>query len=299
MTRHFGEPYADSSALALWAIAQHARPSITVALGGDGGDEGFAGYSWYANAARLARLADRVPATAVRAGKRAAQLAHRRLPGARRIGQAERGLAMLSLPPAERFAALRSFVNDPEAEILYEGKLLDQRHEGADPARRLLAETYERASGSALRRMRYVDIHTYLADDLMPKVDVATMAHSLEARAPLLDHEVLAFGLSLPDAFLIDERGGKRILRDLLARHVPPRLFERRKQGFSVPLQLWFATSLRPRLEALAGSEAIAGLGLLKSDGIRRLIAEHAAGIRDHSQRLFSLLQLDDWLSRH
>jgi asparagine synthase (glutamine-hydrolysing) len=119
----------------------------------------------------------------------------------------------------------------------------------------------------------------------------------LEARAPLLDHEVLKFGLSLPDQFLVDERGGKRILRDLLARHVPRGLFERRKQGFSVPLQLWFATTLRSRLAALAKSERLLDTGFLDPAGLQRLCDEHAAGTRDHSQRLFSLLQLDGWLA--
>jgi asparagine synthase (glutamine-hydrolysing) len=297
VTRHFGEPYADSSALAVWAIAQHARPFITVALGGDGGDEGFAGYTWYDTAARLSRLASRVPHPAILLGARAAQFAGERLRGVRMVGQAERGLAVLGLSPAERFAALRSFVNAQEAEYLYAGELLERRRAGHDPARSLLVGAYSRASGSDLRRMRFVDIATYLADDLLPKIDVSTMAHSLEARAPLLDPAVLEFGLSLPDNYLVDRHGGKRILRDLLARYIPPWMFERRKQGFSVPLQLWFATSLRPRLDTLADSPAIADLGLLDPAGIRRLAEEHAAGLRDHTQRLFTLLQLNEWLS--
>jgi asparagine synthase (glutamine-hydrolysing) len=299
MTRHFGEPYADSSALALWAIAQHARPSITVALGGDGGDEGFAGYSWYGNAGRLDRLAELIPRSAARIGGRAAHLAARHVTGNGGMARISRGLTVIELSQAERFAALRSFVNAAEAEFLYAGELLDRRRAGLDPARTLLTSAYERANGSALRRMRYADIRTYLADDLMPKADIATMAHSVEARAPLLDQEVLAFGLSLPDDFLVDGRGGKRILRDLLARHVPSSLFERRKHGFSVPLQAWFSEKLRPRLESLTRSKALRELGLLRPEGIKRLVDEHSAGLRDHSQRLFSILQLEDWLRCH
>ena len=137
---------------------------------------------------------------------------------------------------------------------------------------------------------------TYLADDLLPKVDVATMAHGVEARAPLLDHQVIEFAMSLPDAFLVDERGGKRPLRALLARHVPPALFERPKQGFSVPLPKWFASGTRERVDALATSERLMGLGMLRPEGIRDLVREHAAGLRDNSQRLFSLVMLDEWL---
>lgn len=297
ITRHFGEPYADSSALALWAIAQHARRSITVALSGDGGDEGFAGYGWYGNTARLDRMAALVPAGAARMGSHAARLTSDYVTTNKALGRVERGLAVLQLSPAERFAALRSFVSAAEAKFLYDGELLDRRRAGFDPARRLLEDAYKHAKGTALRKMRYADIRTYLADDLMPKVDVATMAHSLEARSPLLDQEVLAFGLSLPDNFLVDAYGGKRILRDLLARYVPRSMFQRRKQGFSVPLTVWFSGELRPRLEALGHSEALRDLALINPEGVRRLVAEHVAGARDHSQRLFSLLQLENWLS--
>lgn len=298
---HFGEPYADSSALALFAIAGRARPHITVALGGDGGDEGFAGYGWYHNARRLARLARLLPANTARSGaKRLRRLQHRgHLQRLSRLGRFQRGLTILGLCEPERFAALRSFVNEAEAELIYAGELLERRRAGLNPARAMLSSTYRRSKGTALRQMRCVDIRTYLADDLMPKLDVATMAHGLEARAPLLDQEVIEFGLSLPDEFLVDHRGGKRILRDLLARHVPRMLFERRKQGFSVPLQAWFAGKLRPQLNALSQSERLTSIRLLKPNGIRRLVDEHEAGMRDHSQRLFTLLQLDRWLAQH
>jgi asparagine synthase (glutamine-hydrolysing) len=297
LTAHFGEPYADSSALAVEAIAQHARRWITVSLGGDGGDEGFGGYAWYANSARIDSLAKLMPERMVRLGASILRRSHK-LRSNPRIARIARGLGVLERSPAARFAALRSFINDAEAEILYAGELLERRRAGENPAEELIAPHYQRARGSALRKMRYADLRTYLADDLMPKVDVATMAHGLEARAPLLDQEVLAFGLSLPDQFLFDDRGGKRILRDLLARFVPRSMFERPKQGFSMPLQHWFAGELLQRVQRVADSEALSATGLLKSDGIRRLISENAAGVRDHSQRLFAILQLDSWLSQ-
>jgi asparagine synthase (glutamine-hydrolysing) len=145
--------------------------------------------------------------------------------------------------------------------------------------------------------MRYTDVRTYLADELMPKVDVASMAHGLEVRAPLLDHEVLAFGLRQPDAFLLDAGGGKRLLRALLHRHVPAALFERPKQGFSVPLGRWFAGPLRGRIEGLAERSRLLDTGLFRPEGVRSLAAEHLSGTRDHGQRLFALLVLDQWLA--
>ena len=297
MQWHYGEPFADSSALPTWTLAQHTRRHVTVALGGDGGDEGFGGYRWYKTADRLSSLARLIPAQVARLGRRTLEAA-RGLGGlARPLGRLERGLGVLSLrSEAQRFGALRSFMDDELAGQLYAGELLARRRAGGDLGAALVSAAFERADGSPLRRMRHADVCTYLADDLMTKVDVASMAHGLEARAPLLDRDVLRFALSLPDNYLMDERGGKRILRDLLSRYVPRGLFERPKQGFSVPLQDWFAGQLRGRMERLAASEDLRSFGMLRPEGITRLLDEHAAGMRDHSQRLFSILVLDEWL---
>ena len=198
--------------------------------------------------------------------------------------------------PAQRFAALRSFVNANEARSLYSGVLLERRLAGCDPLSTLYT-AYERAEGNPLRRMRYVDIESYLADDLMTKIDVASMAHGLEVRAPLLDHDVLQFALSLPDEFVFDNQKGKRILRDLVCRYLPAQLFDRRKQGFSIPLARWFENDLKSRMEHLSHSKRLRELGVVRPEAIRNLLAETAAGLRDNTQRLFSLLMLDEWLA--
>ena len=293
---HFGEPYADSSALPTWALAELARRHVTVALGGDGGDEGFAGYEWYGTAARLGGLANRIPRGVIRAAASAATAAGL-LGSPRGLGRLARGFGFLAADDfGARFAALRCCLGAGEAAFLYRRPLPSRGALCRQDAGGLIRRAFERAWGTPLRRMRYADMETYLADDLMPKIDVASMAHGLEVRAPLLDYEVVRFGLSLPDEYLVDARGGKRILRDLLLRHLPRDLVERPKQGFSVPLAPWFRGALRPRIEALAGSERLLGLGLLDPDGIRRLADEHMAGARDHSQRLYALLVLDQWL---
>jgi asparagine synthase (glutamine-hydrolysing) len=294
---HFGEPYADSSALPSWALAGLARRHVTVALGGDGGDEGFAGYEWYATAARLEGLAERFPRGMVRAAASAATAAGL-LGNSRGLGRLARGLGFLAAEDfGARFAALRCCLGAGEAAFLYRRHLTSRGGLGRKHAEGLIRSAFGRAWGTPLRRMRYADMETYLADDLMPKVDVASMAHGLEVRAPLLDHEVVRFGLSLPDEYLVDARGGKRILRDLLLRHLPRELVERPKRGFSVPLAPWFRNALRPRIEALAGSERLRGLGPFDPTGIRRLVDEHLTGARDHSQRLYALLVLDQWLA--
>jgi asparagine synthase (glutamine-hydrolysing) len=296
LVAHYGEPFADSSAIPTWILAQHTRREVTVALGGDGGDEGFAGYLWYRTAARLETFARLLPAPVNAAMAVAAGGGERGGPRLARVGRA---LAMTARrPAAARFAALRSFVNDAEARLLYAPPLLEARADQRTAPVPQLERLYARCQGTALRRMRYVDIRTYLADCLLTKVDVATMAHGLEARAPLLDHEVITFALSLRDEHLMDGWGGKRPLRALLARYVPRALFERRKQGFTLPLAPWFAGPLRSRLDAMASSPALRDSGWLRPEGITRLIEQHARGERDNSQRLFSLLMLDEWLRR-
>jgi asparagine synthase (glutamine-hydrolysing) len=298
LVRHFGEPFADSSAIPTWILAQHARQHVTVALGGDGGDDAFAGYRWYGNALRLSRLASRLPTSLTGSAGRLVSGVAGLLPGADFAARAGRALSVLGQPDdAARFAALRSFVNAPEMHQLYAGELRESRVRQGAVALDALRAAYARCEGSALRRMLYTDQGSYLAEDLLPKVDVATMAHGLEARAPLLDHELVRFAMTLPDAYLRDESGGKLVLRALLRRHVPPALFERPKQGFSLPLAPWFAGPLQPRIAALADSPRLLDRGWFRRDGLRALVEEHVRGTRDHSQRLYGLLLLDEWLS--
>jgi len=297
---HYGEPFADPSALPTWVLAQATRRHVTVALGGDGGDEGFAGYNWYRSAARLSRLQRLIPSRVASIGSgtmafvgggSSAPLRH-----AARIG---RGMSLLALDDeAERYAALRLLTNRADAKRLFAGELAANRHGDGGHAQHELADLYERGEGSALRRMRYTDIGSYLADCLLPKVDVATMAHGLEARAPLLDHELVEFGLSLPDEYLIDERGGKRILVELLGRYVPPALFDRPKQGFDPPLSAWLRGPLRTRTMSLDKSEPLLSSGWFERNGLRELVREHLEGHRDHGERLFSLLVLEEWLNQ-
>jgi asparagine synthase (glutamine-hydrolysing) len=271
---------------------------VTVALGGDGGDEGFAGYDWYRTASRLQRLGQMIPVRAAALTGRA--LGHVGAGGtalAARAARLGRGLSVIgSGSRAAQFSALRVFISDRDADSLYAGTLAEHRRAHGPVDRNQLAELYEACDGSDLRRMRYADVRTYLADCLMPKVDVATMAHGLEARAPLLDQEVLEFAFSLPDEFVADEDTTKKPLRRLLARYVPPALFERRKQGFTPPLSTWFSGALSASVGSLATSDALMATGWFSSRGIARMLADHVAGERDNSQRLFQLVVLDAWL---
>ena len=293
LVRHFGEPFGDDAALAVWMLARETRQHVTVVLTGDGGDEGFGGYDSYRTARRLKRLRSVTPMPALRLG--AAVRGQR--PWWKRI---QRALRTLALDEPERFAALRTFVGADEVHTLYAGDLLRERRDSGNAVAAWLAQWYRSGNGTALRRMRLVDLSTSNADWLMPKVDVTTMAHGLEARSPLLDQEVLEFALGLPDQWLLDGNGGKPLLKALLRRFVPTELFQRPKQGFSVPLREWFARGPTGAwADRLAESESLRDCGWLNPAGIRVMAREHRDGVRDHSQRLYNLVVLREWLNQH
>jgi asparagine synthase (glutamine-hydrolysing) len=300
MVWHYGEPFADSSALPTWLLSQQTRSFVTVALGGDGGDEGFAGYEWYRTAHQLRRTARGIPEPAFAlAGSALGGLMRTGIPLPHGAARARRGLRMLGTPHgARRFAAMRSLFGPDEAQRLYAGALAAERTQRGDTASALLTALYEQAGGTELRRMRYVDVRSYLADCLLPKVDVASMAHSLEVRAPLLDQEIVRFALTLPDAYVSGPDGGKRVLRALLSRYVPRALFERPKRGFTLPLKRWLAGPAFHAVESLTQSPALMDTGWFRPDGIREMVRQHVANERDHSERLYSLLALNAWLAR-
>lgn len=294
VVRSFGEPFGDSSAINVWQLAEGARRKVTVALGGDGGDEAFCGYNWYRTAMRIQDLRARIPAGL--AGMAASALAATGLRNSQ-ISRVKRGFNMISQSDAVQFARQRTFMGADEAGELYRGQLAEAFRADLDTAEKRLAGIFEATTGSTLKRMRAVDIETYLADCLMPKVDVATMAHGLEARAPLLDFRILDFASRLPDDWLSSRASGKVILKAVLERYVPRHLFDRPKMGFTMPLRDWFATSERGRLEALASSSPLMDTEWFDAKCLRRLIAEHAAGARQHEDRFFNLLVLNEWLA--
>jgi asparagine synthase (glutamine-hydrolysing) len=296
LVEHYGEPFGDPSAAPTWVLAENTRQHVTVAVGGDGGDEGFGGYDWYRTAARIRRIRSNIPGGVARFGS--AVLAST---GATfgSVGRLARASALIAAEEPGRFAALRSFVDPALARRLYAAPLLDAFEADLAALHRTVSTIYRDAGGSDLRRMRVVDMKTYLADCLMPKVDVATMAHGLEARAPLLDHEILRFALALPDEWVSDATTGKRILRAVLDRYLPASLFDRPKQGFDMPLSDWFTRELKPLISRLPESESLIGSGWFRSDGLRQLVDEHLAGRRDHGDRLYNFLILEEWLKVH
>ncbi|TVR09157.1 MAG: asparagine synthase (glutamine-hydrolyzing) [Salinarimonadaceae bacterium] len=286
------EPFADSSQIPTLLLSRLTRAHVTVALSGDGGDELFAGYNRYALAGRhwprlervpiglrsaLARLADLVPVAA-------ADALARFVPGAppQAGDKLRKAASVLPLDADGLYRRLTSQIPDPSEHI-----------HGAERESPFTAPS---ALG-LVDRMRYRDTLTYLPDDILQKVDRASMAASLEARPPLLDHRVVEFAWTLPQRFLLRDGRSKWLLRRVLDRYVPPALIERPKMGFGVPLAEWLRGPLlewaRDAIEA-----PDYGGGLLRPEPARRLLGEHLRGGRNHAYQLWTLLMFEAWRRR-
>jgi asparagine synthase (glutamine-hydrolysing) len=283
MVRHFGEPFGDSSAVPTWYVSQIARRHVTVALNGDGGDELFGGYPWYRTGRVLDALAGRLP--------RQLTAALARLPLSP-SGRAQRFLSRLSLSPAARYASLRVFQTPAMRHRLYGPELANR---GASAAIQYLADAYQQADGEPLARMQYTDIVTYLPEDLLVKVDRMSMAHSLEARSPFLDHELLEFSVRIPTALKTSWRRGKLILCDAMRDRFPPGFLERPKMGFSIPVANWLRTTLKPECEKRLTSGFIADVGWFNNHAVTTMLEEHSSGVHDWSAQLWNLLILAIW----
>ena len=275
----FDEPLGDEAAFPTFLIAEQARRHVTVALVGDGGDESFAGYERYV----AHRLAERIPPLVAQAGAAALRL----LPAARReprssLFRATRFLDVASAPAGQRYARLMEvFPVELRRELWSDTRLAQQVR--LEPA------------GHGVAGLQLLDLETYLPGDLLLKADLASMAHSLELRSPLLDHEVVALGLALPESLKTRGREGKVALRRAFAADLPPEVAGRGKTGFGVPLGRWFRSDLRDAAHDLLSSDR----GWFRPETVRRLLEEHESGRADHGHRLWCLLMLELWVREH
>lgn len=283
----YDEPFADSSQIPTFLVAQLARRHVTVSLSGDGGDELFGGYNRYSWARRVERIPGALRSVA--AGAIAA------------LGPAAWSaiLPLRVAQPADKLHKLGRILGARDREALYE-KLVSLWHENpvlGAPALPGIAGRCEAVEGLAFEeRMMYLDALTYLPDDILAKVDRAAMAVSLETRVPMLDHRVVEFAWRLPLGMKIADGKGKHLLRTLLARHVPRALFERPKMGFAVPLEDWLRGELREWAEALLDEKRLAREGYFDPAPVRRHWKEHLSGARNWQHPLWVVLMFGAWL---
>jgi asparagine synthase (glutamine-hydrolysing) len=297
------EPFADSSQIPTFLVSQLARRSVTVALSGDGGDELFGGYERYLLFERLWRRLDPVPGpvrtlagSVIRAIPPSSwdRLATSRAPlipaGLRRPGtgaKAHRFAAALQHgAPEGAYRQLVSLCDDPAS--LVPG--------GAEPPTALTDPTRWAALDSPVARMMHLDIVSYLPDDILTKVDRASMAVGLEARVPILDHRIVEFAHALPMELKVRDGVGKQVLRDVLRRYVPPELTEGPKMGFGVPIGAWLRGPLQGWASELLEPDRLRDEGYLSPGPVAAMWEDHLAGRADWEYQVWNVLMFESWL---
>lgn len=295
----YDEPFADSSQIPTMLVSRLTRKHVTVALSGDGGDELFAGYSRYFWNQRLQRSLGRVPRpvrSAAGFGLRSLSPALRawclkRLPRRLQNVLTEARLAKLSevLNAKDSGALYRRIVSlwpDPKALVLG----------GSEATGRLWEPNLTKALEQAIEAPQFLDTLTYLPDDILTKVDRASMAVALEARVPLIDYRVVEFAWRLPMSMKVRDGHGKWILRQVLDRYVPRQLIDRPKMGFGVPLGEWLRGPLRDWAEDLLSESQLSQQGLLRVELVRRAWQEHISGRQERASQLWAVLMLQSWM---
>jgi asparagine synthase (glutamine-hydrolysing) len=295
LVRHYGEPFADSSAIPTFYVAELTRRHVTVALNGDGGDESFAGYERYLGNSVAERLQS-IPGLGAAAKAIGAMIPDSINPKSR-VRQAHRFLSVAAQPMTERYPRWLTYFTPEMKRGLFTKEFSDELQRQAVGLR----PPWLGALLSQLPRMdpidaaMSVDIISYLPYDLLVKVDITSMANSLEARSPFLDHEVMEFAAALPVEYKAKGGNIKRLLKRAFTDLLPPENVNRRKMGFGVPVGRWFRGPLRELLNDTLLSNRQSVGGYFQSSEIERLVREHQASAADHSFLLWNLLMLELW----
>jgi asparagine synthase (glutamine-hydrolysing) len=290
------EPLGDASILPTAALSAFARESVTVALGGDGGDELFAGYPMH-QGHRVAHGLRGVPATVWHtAAYLAARLpvSHRNFAPGFKLATFLRGVSAPA--PARHGRWMASFVPELQRELLHPDVLRATADQ--DPFAVLERQWQASAGAPLLARASHLDATTYLPDDILMKVDRASMSVGLEVRAPLLARAVVDLAFSLPDTARMRHLTGKRVLRDAVRDLLPAAVLRRPKKGFGMPVAAWLSGSLRPLTRDLLAASDVGG-GLFRAEVVERMLMEHDRHIRDHRKPLWTLLVLELWRRHH
>jgi asparagine synthase (glutamine-hydrolysing) len=288
---HYDEPFADSSAVPTYYVSAIARQHVTVALGGDGGDETFAGYRRYYFDHIENRLRDHVPPAIRKTVFGPLGRIYPALAWAPRVFRAKATFESLSRSPLAGYFNSISIFRPADKRHLFTHDF--QNVLAGYDSKSVLDHYYQRSDAKDhLSRIQYVDIKTYLPDDILCKVDRASMAVSLEVRAPLLDHKLMERAATIPSHLKLRGRTGKYIFKKAIAKDVPAEVLERSKQGFAVPLNRWFRKELRDLThDALFGSDD----GVLSRTLLKRIWEQHQRGTYDRSSHLWAVLMYRKW----
>lgn len=290
---HYGEPYADSSMLPSYYVAKETRKHVTVALNGDGGDENFAGYPRY-----LAQKLMSLPLA--RISSRVANLIIPPLGAADPksfFTRLKRFTAVAAKGADQRYLAWQICFNTASRQQLYSPWVKESLKRTAE---NYLLDIYNNArADNSLDRMLYTDVNSYLPEDLLVKMDIASMANSLESRSPFLDHKLMEFSAGIPAHLKLKGLTLKYILKKALKGFLPDEILTRGKMGFGVPISRWFRGELKEYLQEILSVESIRKRGYLQPEPIQNLINQHLAGRVDHGARLWTLLTLELWCQKY
>jgi len=294
----FDEPFADSSQIPTYLVSRLARTAVTVSVSGDGGDELFAGYDRYFRTLAVWGKISRLPP----AGRRALAAALERSPDSllRFLSLLASTATPASMSP-DRMRKLGAMIASPTAGALYREFLSHWREPssvviGGEEPDYLLARSDDwMVSEELVENMCLADLSSYLPDDILTKVDRTSMAVSLEARVPILDHRVVEFASQIPSRMKIRNGQSKWLLRQVLYRHVPPELIDRPKMGFGVPIDEWLRGPLRDWAEALLSEETLRQQGFLKPEPVLTKWREHLSGQRRWHYYLWDVLMFQAW----
>lgn len=290
LVRLFGEPFADSSALPMDALAKMMREHVKTALAGDGGDELFAGYMRY-EGARLAAALDWVPGPLRGAAARSLRWAGVGGGIQQTARRRARFLSALDRDPGARYLEWISLFSEEDRKAL---AAIDEPPGGN--VRELVEPFFDPSLAmDAVARVQAFDLAQYLPGDLLVKVDIASMAHGLEIRAPFLDHSLVDFVTTLPTDYKIKGGERKRLLKEAFQGLLPESVFSRPKQGFGVPVGSWFREELREFVRDTLTDRRARQRGLLRAKPVEAMLDEHAAEVADHGARLWALLCFELW----
>ncbi|HUW62860.1 MAG TPA: asparagine synthase (glutamine-hydrolyzing) [Candidatus Bathyarchaeia archaeon] len=285
---HFGEPFADSSAVPTWLVSSVARRHVTVALSGDGGDECFAGYEWTKMNRHVAAVRN-IPAPL----RNIAAAALAALPSDPRLQKVIRVLYDARLIPRDAFRrrltcfppSLKTRLYQPDFATSLRKPFIDRFNEHADAG-----------PTDPDNWMLYQDTVMYLPDDILTKVDRTSMANSIEARVPLLDHRIVEFAATLPFSLKLDRGVSKRVVKHALQNILPPELLVQRKRGFAVPIHRWFRGGLRAPFEQAVLAPGSRCTQFIEPAVARMLLDQHLAGRENYGHHLWALLMLEYWM---
>lgn len=282
---YFDEPFGDSSSIPTFAVSKLAAGHVKMVLSGDGGDEGFAGYERYFKYMRLNALARGTVGLAGPGLRLAGGLAGGLL-GTRLTRIADR----LSMPYPERY--ISGVALSTPADL---SPILSSDVAAIDPYRSV-RQLFMRADiDEPMEKILAGDMDTYLVDDILVKVDRTTMANSLEARAPLLDHVLLEFAARLPFKLKNDGQTGKYLLKKVARDLLPPQCLQKRKQGFGIPLAAWFRNEFKPLMLDMLSDRRFAERGVFNVEGVRECFKAHLSGQRDFGELLWLVLTYEMW----